>query len=105
MARIIQVIPCPVNDVKLKLNLTDVAASHHQEWGVPPKGSTESPRHDNCPHALRQKDKKAIKKKKVAKMDSSIKTLVRFSLLVTAETLDNSVSQTLGMALNYNVPT
>ncbi|KAF4262071.1 hypothetical protein CNMCM8057_001586 [Aspergillus fumigatus] len=40
----------------------------------------EAPR-VNHPRALRQKDKKAIKKKKkMAKMDSSIKTLVRLSL-------------------------
>lgn len=71
MARIIQVIPCSVDDVKLKLNVIDVAASHYQEG---------APKHDNRPRALRQKEKKAIKKKKVQKMDSSIKTLVRLSL-------------------------
>ncbi|KAF7119138.1 hypothetical protein CNMCM5793_008878 [Aspergillus hiratsukae] len=35
----------------------------------------EAPKHNNRPRALRQKDKKAIKKKKAQKIDSSIKTL------------------------------
>lgn len=39
----------------------------------------EAPR-VNHSRTLRQKDKKAIKKKKMAKMDSSIKTLVRLLL-------------------------
>jgi hypothetical protein len=42
MAPIIKVILCPVNDAKLKLNLTDIATSHHPEWRVLPEGSTET---------------------------------------------------------------
>lgn len=63
MARIIQVIPCSVDDVKLKLNVIDVAASHYQEWGVLPNGSTETRQPPPCPA---QKGKKGRQKEESA---------------------------------------
>jgi hypothetical protein len=49
MAKIIKVIPCPVNDVKSKLNLTDTATSHYPEWRVLPEGGTQKGQPAPCP--------------------------------------------------------
>ena len=77
MTRIVKVSLDSVENVKQMSILTDVL-----QQVIISKGGCfqmEAPR-VNHPHALRQKDKRAIKKKKKAKMDSSIKKLVRLSL-------------------------